>query len=44
MSWLELFETFVNGLLASTNVTGNFFLEVAKVLDPTLKMSIERVS
>ena len=40
---MEPFETFVNGFLSSTNVAWSFVVEVARVLDPTLKINMETV-
>ena len=40
MSWMELFETLVNGFLSSTNVARSFVLDFTRVLimDPKINM------
>ena len=43
MSWMELFEILVNGFLSLTIVASSLVLEVARVLDPTLKMNMETI-
>ena len=43
MSWIELFETLVNGLSISNNAARSFVLEVARVLDPALKINVETI-
>ena len=43
MSRMELFEALVNGFLSSTIVARSFVLEVARVLDPTLKINVETI-
>ena len=43
MSWMEHFETLVNGFFSSTNVVRSFVLEVARVLDPTMKINLETI-
>ena len=40
MSWMELFQTLVNGFLSSTNVARTFVLGVGRVLDLTLKINM----
>ena len=40
---MELVQTLVNGFLSTTNVTRSFALEVAKALDPTLKIYMETI-
>ena len=40
---MELVQTLVNGFLSTTNVTRSFALEVAKALDPTLKIHMETI-
>ena len=43
MSWMELFEILVNGFLSLTTVASSLVLEVARVLDPTLKINMETI-
>ena len=43
MSWMELFEILVNGFLSLTIVASSLVLEVARVLDLTLKINMERI-
>ena len=43
MSWMELFEILVNGFLSLTIVASSLVLEVARVLDPTLKINMETI-
>ena len=43
MSWIELFETLDNGLSISNNAARSFMLEVARVLDPALKINMETI-
>ena len=40
MSWMELFQTLVNGFLSLTNVDRRFVLGVGRVLDLTLKTNM----
>ena len=40
MSWMELFQTLVNGFLSLTNVDRRFVLGVGRVLDLTLKINM----
>ena len=42
MSRMELFEALVDGFLSSTIVARSFALEVARVLDPTLKINMKK--
>ena len=43
MSWMELFEILVNGFLSLTIVASSLVLEVARVLDLTLKINMETI-
>ena len=43
MSRMKLFEALVNDFLISTNVARTFALKAARLLDPTLKISMETI-